>query len=191
MLQNAKLHMPPLNAADSALFDRIASNDPDRKRSLGRNPLDKMSFDRKSLAAETPDSRRNSLCEAFEEADNSNANAAGEQQMLQDSVPAAPTDHKAAAAQLWEFKNARSLNPIAQKEWNRISLCEPPPHMKHLFAAASKPNMHAIDEDHCAGRAAANLQLLQGRQVSPPHVQVIISSGCPCPQFFACFFKID
>ncbi|BDA43374.1 probable serine/threonine-protein kinase STY8 at C-terminar half [Coccomyxa sp. Obi] len=49
-----------------------------------------------------------------------------------------PSDHKAAAWQLWQFRkdrNLRSLDPAAHGEWSRVSLCEPPPHLKHLINA--------------------------------------------------------
>ncbi len=51
--------------------------------------------------------------------------------------PPLPADHKSAAANLWQFPGGvRSLDPAAHGDWARMSLCEPPPHMKHLINAA-------------------------------------------------------
>lgn len=53
-----------------------------------------------------------------------------------------PADHKSAAASLWESPG-RSLDPDAHGEWSRVSLCEPPPHMKHLLLNGGARVNHA------------------------------------------------
>ena len=55
----------------------------------------------------------------------------------QPSAQAPPSDHRSAAANLWQFpEGVRSLDMAAHGEWSRVSLCEPPPHIKHLLNAA-------------------------------------------------------
>lgn len=63
-----------------------------------------------------------------------------------------PSGYKAAASQLWRFRedgNLRSLDPAAHDEWSRVSLCEPPPHLKHLINAG-RVN-HAQQPPSCGG----------------------------------------
>ena len=129
---------PPNAEPDGALFRRISEDGYDAALDAprARGALRKVSLSeaRGSLAAAKPKvtPALPNISAAIEEA--ARAWDPDDPQAL--AQP--PSDHKAAASDLWRFRkdgNLRSLDPAAHGEWSRVSLCEPPPHMKHLINA--------------------------------------------------------
>ena len=87
--------------------------------------------------------------------------------------PAPPSDHRTAAANLWQFpEGARSLDTAAHGDWSRVSLCEPPPHMKHLInaakmnQAAQQPAAAALPPQDCNKPWAARRSVDMRRSIA-------------------------